>query len=195
MCLETWGRSPEEQWQSLHAYHQKHVLDVLLKRKTEGQRSRDSVRKRSNSLREGSREPNSDNGIMLLIHNLYTRTSVYTVHLEVTCVEHDAAVLIQLQLPCVPSQDSSVSMASAGRSLLACSHQHQGDIAVQSLKFAPFRTSYRTVWDLIIVCTHDEKLLSPHAGRSQRLRRLKVAPKLDFLRHFLCHVACSKLQT
>lgn len=76
-----------------------------------------------------------------------------------------------------------------------CWHQHQGDNALQSLKFAPVRTSYRTVWDLIIVCTHDEKLLSPHAGRSQRLRRLKVAPKLDFLRHFLCHVACSKLQT
>ena len=37
----------------------------------EGQRVTRLSSKRSNSLREGSREPNSDNGIMLLIHNLY----------------------------------------------------------------------------------------------------------------------------
>ena len=148
-----WGlSSQEEQWQSLH----KKPSEAHPGCASEEEDRRTTITrlssKRSNSLREGSREPNSDNGIMLLIHNLYTRTSVYTVALEVSCDTWLATFLNVMYPQCW----SSFNYLAYLHKILQLLHRVQwhrrgahcwpaaistSDNVLQSLKFAPVRTS------------------------------------------------------
>ena len=156
MCLETWGRSQEDQWQSLH----KKPAEAHPGCASEEEDRRTTITRLSSKVWEREVESPSLTTASCFSSTTCTqepRCTLLTLKSVVTrgkchVLEHDVpAVLIQLQLPCVPSASSPRSMASAGRSLLACSHQHQWLRAAES----QVRTSYRTVWDPIIVSTHD----------------------------------------